>query len=151
MSNASSLANVVDLSEWESGKCSPLLEPRRWAADPATVARPRSRPQVQRHLSADEQGEVVKSYQAGKTINAVAREFRLHRTTVTSILDRHGVPVRSHYMTEKHLDEARMLYESGLSLARIGDRLSFDAQTVRTHLFRAGVQIRGAHERRSAS
>jgi AraC-like DNA-binding protein len=103
------------------------------------------------HLSHEEQVKVVTMYQAGKTINAVAREFKLHRTTVTAILDRHDVPVRPHYMTQSHVDQARVLYESGSSLARIGDRLGFDAQTVRTHLFRAGVQIRGAHERRSAS
>lgn len=124
-----------------------LLEPGRWAPDPATLARPRSRSQVQRHLSAEEQIEVVTMYQAGNTTNAVAREFKLHRTTVTAILDRHDVPVRPHYMTENHLAQARVLYALGSSLADIGARLGFDAQTIRTHLFRAGVPVRGANER----
>lgn len=75
-----------------------------------------------------------------------SRAFR-----ATAILDRHDVPVRAHYMTESDLDQARALYKSGKSLAALGALLGFGAQTIRTHLFRAGVQIRGAHERRSAS
>lgn len=124
----------MDLSEWESGKCSPLLEPGRWAADPATLARPRSRSQVQRHLSADEQLKVVATYQAGKTINAVAREFRLHRTTVTAILDRHDVPVRAHYMTNAHIDQARALHATGASFTEIARHLGFDPTTISNRL-----------------
>lgn len=141
------ISNMVDLSEWESRKCSPLLEPGRWSADPATLARPRSRSQVQRHLNPEEQIEVVKMYQAGKTMNAVARKFKLHRTTVTAILDRHGVLVRAHYMTERHVDEARSLYESGLSLAAVGVALGFDAATIATRLRASGVKIRSARGR----
>lgn len=124
----------MDLSEWESGKCSPLLEPGRWAADPAALTRPRSRSQAQRHLSPEAQLKVVQMYRAGKTINAVARAFKLHRTTVTAILDRHGVPVRAHYMTASHRASARELHESGYSLAKIGRRLGFDPATIANHL-----------------
>lgn len=85
---------------------------------------------MQHHLSAEGEIAVVATYQAGKTINAVAREFKLHRTTVTAILDRHGVPVRAHHMTENLVNEARALYESGLSLAGVGARLGFDAATI---------------------
>lgn len=138
--------NMVDLSEWESGKCSPLLEPGRWTADSAALARPRSRSQVQRHLSSEQQLEVVRAYQVGKTVNAVAREFKLHRTTVTAILDRHDVPVRAHYMTESHLDQARGLYESGQSLAAVGARLGFDAATIANQLRKSGARIRSPHE-----
>lgn len=86
-------------------------------------------------------------YQVGNTINAVAREFKLHRTTVTAILDRHGVPVRAHYMTTQDVERARGLYESGLSLAEVGRRLGFDAAAIANRLRAAGVRIRGAHER----
>lgn len=83
-------------------------------------------------------------YQAGKTINAVARAFKLHRTTVTAILDRHGVPVRAHYMTDRQVDEARRLYESGLSLTATGEALGFDGATIATRLRASGVKIRSA-------
>ncbi|WP_082099656.1 helix-turn-helix domain-containing protein [Demequina maris] len=142
---------LADLSEWESGKCSPLLEPGRWAADPATVARPRSRSQVQRHLSPEGQLEVVQMYQAGKTINAVARQFKLHRTTVTAILDRHDVPVRAHYMTARQVDEAQTLYESGNSLAEIGRRLGFDPATISNRLTGRGIHRRGQLSARESS
>jgi IS30 family transposase len=107
--------------------------------------------QVQRHLGSEEQIEVIQLHQTGKRINAVARKFKRHRTTVTAILDHHNVLVQSHYMTENYLDQAQRLFESGYSLAAVGRRLGFDAQTIRTHLIRAGIPIQAAHERRSAS
>lgn len=139
----------VDLSEWESGKCSPLLEPRRWGADPATLARPRSRSQVQRHLDPEEQIAVVTMYQAGKTINAVAREFKLHRTTVTAILDRHDVVVRSRSMSPQQVRRAQELYESGYSLADAGRILGFDPATIAARLRETGTKIRGRRARPS--
>lgn len=81
-------------------------------------------------------------YQEGKTINAVARAFKLHRTTVTAILDRHDVPVRAHFMTSEQVSQAHALYDSGLSLATVGARLGFDAATIASQLRRAGVTIR---------
>jgi len=99
---------------------------------------------VQHHLSPDEQLKVVAMYQSGKTINAVARESKLHRTTVTAILDRRCVPARAHYMTDRHVDEARRLYESGLSLAATGQALGFDGATIATRLRASGVEIRSA-------
>lgn len=73
-------------------------------------------------------------YEAGKTIYAVAPKFKLHRTTVTAILDRHDVPVRAHYMTSAHVNQARELYESGASFAEIGRRLGFDPTTISNRL-----------------
>ena len=137
----------VDLSESESGKCSPLLEPGCWAANPATVARPRSRSQRQRHLSPEEQLEVVHQYQAGNTINAVAREFKLHRTTVTAILERHDVKVRLRRMSEEHVSAAVKMYAAGHSLADVGSSLGFDPTTLASHLRDQGLRIRSAHER----
>ncbi|WP_428095387.1 helix-turn-helix domain-containing protein [Demequina sp.] len=140
-------ARVADLSEWESGKCSPLFEPGRWAPDPATLARPRSRSQVQRHLSPEEQVEVVTMYQAGKTINAVARAFKLHRTTVTAILSRHGVKVRRRSMNPQEIDRACELYESGSPLAAVSAQLGFDAKTIADRLRERCVRIRSPRER----
>jgi len=87
---------MVDLSESQSRKYLPLLAPvETWAPDPPSEApAPRPRTQVQRHLSREEQLKVVDAYDAGATMTAVAREFKIHRTTVRAILDRQGVPVR---------------------------------------------------------
>ncbi|WP_084104448.1 helix-turn-helix domain-containing protein [Demequina sp. NBRC 110056] len=88
------------------------------------------------------------AYEAGGTIQAVARQFKLHRTTVTAILERQGVALREHAMDDDLIRQARVLYESGLSLAAVGERLGFDAETIARRLKKAGVRIRGAHELR---
>ena len=87
---------VVDLSESQSRKYLPLLAPvETWAPDPPRQAvAPRPRVQVQRHLSREEQLEVVEAYKAGATMKAIAQQFKIHRTTVRAILDRQGVSVR---------------------------------------------------------
>lgn len=50
-------------------------------------------------------------------------------------------------MTERQIDRAVELYESGLSLIQVGKRVGADAETVRQRLRERGVVIRGAHER----
>lgn len=143
----------VDLSAHDSQKWARLLTPVAWSldGDEAESVPLRPRLQKQRHLDHAGQARVVEVYQQGKTISAVSREFKLHRTTVAAILDRHDVAVRAHYMTKRHVDQARDFYESGSSLAEVGRRLGFDAATVATRLRARGVRIRDAHERRSTS
>lgn len=84
-------------------------------------------------------------------MNDVARQFGLHRTTVRAILDRAGIAVRPREMSHTQVRLATKLYADDLSLQAVGERLGFNAQTIRTHLSRAGVPIRGPHERRSGS
>ncbi len=111
---------------------------------------PRPRAQVQRHLNHEGQLEVVDAYAAGASINEVARQFRLHRTTVNSILERHGVPVRARTMSQTQVQRARDLYESGLSLVDVGAQLGFNAQTIANRLKALAVPIRAPHDARQA-
>lgn len=50
-------------------------------------------------------------------------------------------------MSDTQIDEAVQLYGSGLSLARIGERLGFSPTTVRSQLPRRGVRLRDPHGR----
>jgi len=90
------IINMVDLSESQSRKYLPLLAPvETWAQDPPSEApalRPRT--QMQRHLNREEQLEVVEAYRAGATMKVISQRFKIHRTTVRAILDRHGVTPR---------------------------------------------------------
>ncbi len=77
----------------------------------------------------------------------LATEFKVHRTTVRAALDRHAVAPRVHAITKAQVALAARLYESGLSLAKVGEQLGFNAQTIATHLKRAGVTLRDPHGR----
>lgn len=58
-------------------------------------------------------------------------------------LQRAGVtPARYAGFQEDEMATARELYESGLSLAAVGERLGADASTIRRYLAEAGVPIR---------
>ena len=50
-------------------------------------------------------------------------------------------------MTTAQINHAADLYTQGLSLARIGERLGFNASTINTHLRNHGITIRGPHDR----
>lgn len=89
--------------------------------------------------------------QVGKPINAVAREIKLHRTSVTAIHDRHDVPVRAHYMTNAHIDQARALHATGASFAEIARHLGFDLTTISNCFTGRGIQKRGQLSTRESS
>ncbi|MFF8186011.1 helix-turn-helix domain-containing protein [Microbacterium sp. NPDC016588] len=77
----------------------------------------------------------------------LARVFGVHRTTIRAALDRRGVNPRAHAITAAQVATASRLYLSGLSLAAVGEKLGFNAQTIATHLRRAGVSLRDPHGR----
>ena len=98
----------------------------------------------QRRLSPTNVHELVNAYRAGATIGQLAVEFGIHRTTVASHLDRHGVPRHSEQMAwgDELLERAAELYATGLSLADVADQFGIDAQTVANRFRRAGVPVR---------
>lgn len=77
----------------------------------------------------------------------LARVFGVHRTTIRAALDRHAIAPRVHAIDEGQVATASRLYLSGLSLASVGEKLGFNAQTIATHLRRAGVPLRDPHGR----
>ena len=66
------------------------------------------------------------------------------RTTVTSHLNRDGVPRHSEQTAwdDRTLKEAAELYVAGRSLADVGEQFGIDAQTVANRFRRAGVAVR---------
>ncbi|HHW51416.1 MAG TPA: helix-turn-helix domain-containing protein [Pseudoclavibacter sp.] len=86
-------------------------------------------------------------YQAGQTMKQIAAKHGIHRVTVSEVLDRTGTAKRPKGMSQSQVDMAARLYESGLSLARVGAQLGFDAATIRTMLLRNGIGTRDSHGR----
>lgn len=96
-----------------------------------------------RRLRVVEVEALVTRYLVVRNMRAVAREFRISRTTVARILTEHRIDA-SRRMTEAQIAIAAELYERGLSSAAIGKRLGFDNHTILEELRGKGVTIRRA-------
>ncbi|PRB41848.1 helix-turn-helix domain containing protein [Arthrobacter sp. MYb23] len=70
------------------------------------------------------------AYEAGKTVYELAAEYGCHRVTISGALKRQGVALRRTSPTAEQIDEMVRLYESGPSLARIGEQFAMNASTV---------------------
>lgn len=75
----------------------------------------------------------------------LAAEHSCHRTTISGLLKRHGIAVRRQLVSEEQATEMIRLYDSGLSVARIGEYLGLADTTVHRHLRELGVRIRNTH------
>ena len=99
---------------------------------------------VQRRLSTTEIDVLIAAYRAGATINELADQYGIHRSTVATMLDRDHVE-RHHSRTawtSKTLADAAGLYANGLSLAAVAARYGIDPQTVANRFRRAGIPVR---------
>lgn len=103
--------------------------------------------QQQKRLDEDEIGQLVAEYRAGSTIYGLAAKFGCHRTTVSEHLRTHGVQMRLRPLTEERIREAVRLYGSGLSSAKVGERVGATDKTVLARLRERGVVVRDAHDR----
>jgi hypothetical protein len=118
--------------------------------DPTTPAPPPvDRPKFRRarRLDADQVPELIAGYQAGATVYELGDRFGIERRTVSTVLRRHGVPMRRRSLSIDQIDTAIHLYTLGWSLARVGEHLGVDPTTVLNCLRRRGVRTRDAHGR----
>ena len=86
--------------------------------------------------------QIVAAYEAGASTTQLRAEFGLSQGGIVGVLQRHRVTTRFQGLTELETTEARELYESGLPLAKVGDKLDRAPSTVRKALVRAGVVMR---------
>ena len=134
-SRPSTASHSAEIARIESSDDRPE-EPREEKARPSSPA--------QRRLSVTAVVNLVEAYQAGATIDQLAVDFGIHRTTVTGHLDRHGVSRHSEQTAwdDEILTQAAELYATGLSLADVAHQFGIDAQTVANRFRRAGVPVR---------
>lgn len=107
-----------------------------------------SAPERQRqvHLPTRYQRELIERYKAGATQRELAGQYGVHRTTVTKILQRHGVETQRGLRPDL-VDEAVRRYEDGQSLATVGRALGADPGTIKARLIERGVAMRDTHGR----
>lgn len=106
-----------------------------------TVQRPR---QQQRRLAADQIDEVVARYIDGESIDSLAREYGINRTTVISHLERNGIERRRNprKMTDAKVHAATERYATGISLAAVAAEFGVCERTLRREFEGAGVGVR---------
>lgn len=77
----------------------------------------------------------------------LATQYGVHRQTISALLRREGVTIRQRrVMSEAEIDRAVQLYEQGLSLQTIGERLGWDHKTIHRQLKKRGVVMRGPND-----
>jgi hypothetical protein len=77
----------------------------------------------------------------------VAQQFRIHRTTVSQLLEQRGIQRRYAALSAEQVSEAEKLYKAGTSLVAIGDVLKVNQSTIWHALIDKGVPLRRPWER----
>ena len=91
--------------------------------------------------------ELIDSYRGGAKIKELAQRFDVHRSTVSSLLHRHGVELRPVGLSPDQIRDTARRYGDGWSLARLAEKFSVDDMTVRRYLLLADVAMRSPYER----
>ena len=104
---------------------------------------PRSR-QQQRRLAPDQIEALVARYVDGESIDGLAREYGINRTTVIAHLERKGVErLRNpRKMTDARARAAAERYNTGLFLAAVAAEFGVCERTLRREFECAGVSTR---------
>ena len=103
---------------------------------------PRRQKQKQTRLSSQELAAFCAAYQDGMPVRELAQRFKISQHTVSEHARRQGLLLHNRLLTPQEVEEAGRLYESGLSLMKIGRKLGRRGETVRQALMRSGVEIR---------
>jgi transposase len=125
-----------------SAEADHLRRVRSAASSPRPVdghERPR---QHQRRLSMTEVTKLVSAYEQQASVKELAQQFGIHRTTVTALLQRHGVELRHSGLEPAEVQAAANLYRQGWTLARLGETFGADSTTIWRVLRAAGVKMR---------
>ena len=99
---------------------------------------------VQRRLADETIDQLVESYVGGLSIDALARQFGIHRTTVMTHLEARGVQRRQNVrkLSTAKVASAAKRYERGLSLASIAKEFGVNAATLTREFRAAGIPIK---------
>jgi hypothetical protein len=103
--------------------------------------------QCQRRLSDVQVHQMTTRYLEGATVYELAVEFDICRSKVSERLKQNGVKMRLRLPSDHEVYEMVRLYESGLSLAAVGNIVGKSVGTVKRYVMVCGVQTRDTHGR----
>lgn len=90
--------------------------------------------------------DLIAAYEAGESIRAIAKRFRVRTNRVTQVLNESGPdwrhPGGRRRFSDEDAAEFARAYQAGEGLVQIGKRYEVSAKIVRDYLVRAGVQLR---------
>ncbi len=145
---------MVDLSEADSNKWNKLVAHlSKPQATPvveggvALAAQPGSK-QIQRRFTEAEELLVIADYKAGGTVYSLAAKHGCHRTTISRILRSSKIRLANSPTDPATVDEIVRLYESGLSMSKVAQRVGVSAKTVLNVLRKRRIPTRDAHGRK---
>jgi AraC-like DNA-binding protein len=100
---------------------------------------------VQRRLSRSDIEQLAHFYEEGASIDALARQYHVHRSTVIRHLDQRGVPRRRvvRKMTDCLVALAARRNADGLSLTYVAQEFGVHERTLAREFRRAATPIRG--------
>ena len=146
-----SVSEKVALSPADTNKWATLLKKRQLTsnseATPVDYERTGPILQCQRRLTDSQAFMLRERYVAGAIVYELAKEFRVRRATVSERLKKAGVSMRCQSAGNELIDSMVGLYESGLSLAEVGDRVGTSPGTVHRYLLLPGVHTRDSDGR----
>jgi AraC-like DNA-binding protein len=83
-----------------------------------------------RQPTSNEEARIAADYLSGHTINDIAADLQMHRTTISATLHRAGIPTRYHQRTTVDLDRADQLLADGLTITEAAKVLSVGRTTL---------------------
>ena len=95
-------------------------------------------------------GEIIKGYQSGMSYNELGEKYGASAYIIKTQLKEAGVQIISAKERNKlkfPLEQVIKDYQSGMTSTELGEKYGFCADTIRTQLKEAGVQIISAKER----
>lgn len=92
-------------------------------------------------------GEAEPQYEDGAILRAIAGDLGVSRQRLAERLCERGVRLLGEKPSSEQACEMCLRYEQGESLAMFGERMGFNASSVRVALIAAGVKLRDANER----
>lgn len=150
LSNPSELLEELSDQGWSSPRCPPgtVTAPvggpgsdpaAKWPEQRGRLSNP-----VQRRLSAADIGDLCHLYSAGRSIDSLARQYGVNRTTIITHLDRSGIERRrvARKMPDDAVARAAKRYSEGAPLAVVANEFDVHARTLAREFRQAGVSIR---------
>lgn len=124
-----------------------LLKLLKTEADRAASSSPPRVHKLDQRIDCELTARIAAEYEVGTSSPELARQYGLGKGSVLKLLHEADVRLRLPRMSEVELQEARRLYEGGLSLVEVGKRLDRDHSTIYKALKRRGVRMRDNHGR----